>query len=130
MSKELDELSVLWLESKEKERMAVEARRIYEDQMLKIIAIAEDFEGTKNSMTDAGLEIKVVGRMNRKVDADKLQDIAAEHGLTDHLATLFRWKPEINATAWKASDESITRPLQDAITTTPSRPSFSITKKD
>jgi len=130
MSKELDELSILWLESKEKERMAVEARRIYEDQMLKIIAIAEDFEGTKNSMTDAGLEIKVVGRMNRKVDADKLQDIAAEHGLTDHLATLFRWKPEINATAWKASDESITRPLQDAITTTPSRPSFSITKKD
>lgn len=130
MSKELDELSVLWLEAKEKERMAVEARRIYEDQMLKIIAIAEDFEGTKNSMTEAGLEIKVVGRMNRKVDADKLQDIAAEHGLTDHLATLFRWKPEINATAWKASDESITRPLQDAITTTPGRPSFSITKKD
>lgn len=130
MTKELDELSVLWLESKEKERMAVEARRIYEDQMLKIIAIAEDFEGTKNSMTDAGLEIKVVGRMNRKVDADKLQDIAAEHGLTDHLATLFRWKPEINATAWKASDESITSPLQDAITTTPGRPSFSITKKD
>jgi hypothetical protein len=130
MSKELDELSVLWLESKEKERMAVEARRIYEDQMLKIIAIAEDFEGTKNSMTDAGLEIKVVGRMNRKVDADKLQDIAAEHVLTDHLATLFRWKPEINATAWKASDESITRPLQDEITTTPGRPSFSITKKD
>jgi hypothetical protein len=130
MSKELDELSILWLESKEKERMAVEARRIYEDQMLKIIAIAEDFEGTKNSMTDAGLEIKVVGRMNRKVDADKLQDIAAEHGLTDHLATLFRWKPEINATAWKASDECITRPLQDAITTTPGRPSFSITKKD
>jgi hypothetical protein len=130
MSKELDELSILWLESKEKERMAVEARRIYEDQMLKIIAIAEDFEGTKNSMTDAGLEIKVVGRMNRKVDADKLQDIAAEHGLTEHLATLFRWKPEINATAWKASDDSITRPLLDAITTTPGRPSFSITKKD
>jgi hypothetical protein len=130
MSKELDELSILWLESKEKERMAVEARRIYEDQMLKIIAIAEDFEGTKNSMTDAGLEIKVVGRMNRKVDADKLQDIAAENGLTEHLATLFRWKPEINATAWKASDDSITRPLLDAITTTPGRPSFSITKKD
>lgn len=130
MSKELDELSVLWLESKEKERMAVEARRIYEDQMLKIIAIAEDFEGTKNSMTDAGLEIKVVGRMNRKVDADKLQDIAAENGLTEHLATLFRWKPEINASAWKASDDSITRPLLDAITTTPGRPSFSITKKD
>lgn len=130
MSKELDELSILWLESKEKERMAVEARRIYEDQMLKIIAIAEDFEGTKNSMTDAGIEIKVVGRMNRKVDADKLQDIAAENGLTEHLATLFRWKPEINATAWKASDDSITRPLLDAITTTPGRPSFSITKKD
>jgi hypothetical protein len=110
--------------------MATEARRIYEDQMLEIISLPENFDGTKNTNISDGLEIKVVGRLTKKVDAEKLQDVAAEHGLTEHLSTLFRWKPEINVTAWKACDESITTPLLKAVTTTPARPSFSITKKD
>ena len=67
--------------------------------------------------------------MNRKVDSDKLQELAAENGLTEHLSTLFRWKPDIDAKAWKAADESITRPLMGAITTTPSRASFVIIKE-
>ena len=130
MSQNLNELSVLWLEAKNTERMATEARRIYEDQMLEIISLPENFDGTKNTNTSDGLEIKVVGRLTKKVDAEKLQDVAAEHGFTEHLSTLFRWKPEINVTAWKACDESITTPLLKAVTTTPARPSFSITKKD
>ena len=48
-----------------------------------------------------------------KVNSDKLQELAAEHGLTDHLPSLFRWKPEINMTVWKAADASITTPLLD-----------------
>jgi hypothetical protein len=55
-----------------------------------------------------------------------VQELAAEHGLTDHLSTLFRWKPEINMAIWKASDERITRPLAGAITAKPGRPSFTI----
>ena len=69
---------------------------------------------------------EVVGRIDRKVDADKVQELAAEHGLTDHLSTLFRWKPEINMAIWKAADESITKPLAAAITAKPGRPSFTI----
>ena len=53
-------------------------------------------------------------------------ELAAEHGLTDHLSTLFRWKPEINMAIWKAADESITKPLAAAITAKPGRPSFTI----
>jgi hypothetical protein len=71
--------------------------------------------------------------MNRKVDADKLQELAAEHGLSEHLGSLFRWSADINAAAWKAAAPTITAPLLGAITTTPGRPSFSITaplKKD
>ena len=85
-------------------------------------------EGTETANTGE-YKIKIVGRMNRKVDADKLHELAIENGLEAHLQNLFRWKPEINAKAWAAADEAITKPLLDAITTTPGRASFAITKE-
>lgn len=123
------ELCQLWIEAKEDEKTAIEHRRAYEDKLLSLIGVAENFEGTENAEAPGGYKIKITGRMNRKVDSDKLQELAAENGLTEHLSTLFRWKPDIDAKAWKAADESITRPLMGAITTTPSRASFVITKE-
>jgi len=116
-----------WLNAKQIEAAAVKTRRDIEDQLVKQFEIPEGLEGTKNLEADS-YKIKIEGRINRKVNGDKLQELAAEHGLTDHLASLFRWKPEINMTAWKAADASITTPLLDAITATPGRPSFTITK--
>jgi len=118
-----------WIEAKAAEAMAIKQRRAIEDIMVKSFEVAEDFEGTKNIEAET-FKIKIEGRINRKVNADKLQEIAAEHGLTDHLSSLFRWKPEIAMTAWKAADKVITTPLLDAITATPGRPSFTITAKD
>jgi hypothetical protein len=118
-----------WIEAKAAEAMAIKRRRAIEDIMVKSFEVAEDFEGTKNIEAET-FKIKIEGRINRKVNADKLQEIAAEHGLTDHLSSLFRWKPEIAMTAWKAADKAITTPLLDAITATPGRPSFTITAKD
>jgi len=123
----LFELSESWLEAKEAERMAVEARRAVEDQLISGLNIVEQMEGTFNSKTLTGHQIKITGRLNRKVDADKVQELAAEHGLTEHLSSLFRWKPEINLTAWKATAPEITVLLADAVTVSASRPSFSIT---
>lgn len=117
-----------WLEAKAAEAEAVKRRRALEDLMVEAFTIPEDLEGTKN-IEAGGFKIKVNGRINRKVDAERLQEIAAEHGLTDHLSSLFRWKPEINMTLWKAADAAITTPLLDAITATPGRPSFTITKE-
>jgi hypothetical protein len=124
----LDELSRNWMRAKELERIAIEERRQIEDQMLSLIGISETLEGTETAKTGE-YKIKVVGRMNRKVDADKLHELALENGLEAHLQNLFRWKPEINAKAWAAADEAITKPLLDAITTTPGRASFTITKE-
>jgi hypothetical protein len=90
--------------------------------------VAETLEGTLNFDADT-YKVKIEGRINRKINADKLQELAAEHGLSEHLASLFRWKPEINAFAWKAAKPEITTPLLDAITATPGRPSFTITKE-
>jgi hypothetical protein len=123
----LFELSESWLEAKEAERMAVEARRAVEDQLISGLNIVEQMEGTFNAKTLTGHQIKITGRLTRKVDSDKVQELAAEHGLTEHLSSLFRWKPEINLTAWKATAPEITVLLADAITVSVSRPSFSIT---
>ena len=125
----MNQLIRTWLDCKEAERIAVEHRRSAEDMLSSMFRIPESLDGTVNNEVD-GYQIKIVGRMNRKIDSEKLQEIAAEHGLSEHLASLFRWKPEIDSKAWKGADESITKPLLDEITTTPGRPSYSITIKE
>jgi hypothetical protein len=124
----LDDLSARWLRAKQIERQSIDERRKIESQLLSLIGIPETFEGTETANTGE-YKIKIVGRMSRKVDADKLNELAIENGLEAHLHNLFRWKPEINAKAWSAADEAITLPLLDAITTTPRLTSFIITKE-
>ena len=129
LTDDLNELAAMWLAAKEAEREAVEDRRRIEDRIKSLVGVAENLEGTETVDPDR-YTIKIVGRIDRKVDGDKLQELAAEHGLTEHLSSLFRWKPEINMAAWKAADPSITRPLSAAITAKPGRPSFTIIRKE
>jgi hypothetical protein len=117
-----------WLDAKAAEKKAMDDRRTIEDQLVADLGIAKTLDGTQNVEVE-GYKVKIVGRLDRKVNSDKLQDLAAEYGLTEHLSSLFRWKPEINASAWKSADPRITDPLQDAITTTNGRPSFTIIKE-
>jgi hypothetical protein len=130
VSAELDTLAAQWVDAKADEAIAVARRRTIEDRLVELLALEEGKEGTTNASTEQGYQIKVVGRLNRKVDIERLQELAAEHGLSEHLSSLFRWSADINAAAWKAAAQSITAPLTGAITTTPGRPSFTITKKD
>jgi hypothetical protein len=116
-----------WLDAKKLEAAAVTERRQLEDQMAAEFAIPKDLDGTMKREID-GYVIKMEGRINKKIDADKLQMLAAEAGLSEHLSSLFRWKPEINSKAWAAAAEAVTKPLLDAITSTPGRPTFTITK--
>lgn len=125
----LNELSSLWLAAKDAEKEATEDRRKIEDRIKSLVGFAENSEGTETVDPDQ-FTIKIVGRIDRKVDGDKVQELAAEFGLTEHLASLFRWKPEINIAVWKATDEAITKPLAAAITAKPGRPSFTITRKE
>jgi hypothetical protein len=126
---DMNELASMWLEAKAQEEDATKDRRDIEDHIKKLAAVSEDYEGTE-TFEPGRYEIKIVGRIDRKVDGDKVQELAAEFGLTDHLAKLFRWKPEINMAIWKAADESITKPLAAAITAKPGRPSFKIIPKE
>lgn len=129
LTDDLNELAAMWLAAKEAEREAVEDRRRIEDRIKSLAGVAETLDDTETVDPDR-YTIKIVGRIGRKVDGDKLQELAAEHGLTEHLSSLFRWKPEINMAVWKATDEAITKPLAAAITAKPGRPSFTIIRKE
>ncbi len=117
-----------WLDAKKLEAAAVAERRQLEDQMAEEFGLPKDLDGTVKHEID-GYLIKMEGRINKKIDSDKLQMLAAEAGLSEHLSSLFRWKPEINAKAWGAAADAVTGPLLGAITSTPGRPTFSITKE-
>ena len=129
MTDDLNELSAFWLTYKDAERIATGKRRDIEDRMKSLIGIPENFDGTETAQPD-GFTIKISGRIDRKVDSEKLQELAIESGLTDHLQHLFRWVPEVNLSAWKSADESITKLLASAITVKPNRSSFKITIKE
>ena len=118
-----------WLNAKYKEAEATSVRRAIEDELVAQFNVPSNLDKTANFEAD-GYKVKIEGRINRKINSDKLQEIAVEHGLMAHLECLFRWKPEINAAVWKSTDPAITTPLLDAITSTPGRPSFTIVKKD
>jgi len=128
---DLDELAKRWLMYKETEKIAAENRRKLEDIICKAVNFLKHFEGTENVVpVNSPYSIKIEGRINRKVNADKLVELASEAGLSEHLSTLFRWKPEINMKVWKEADQEITRPLLDAITSEAGRPSFTISLRD
>jgi len=117
-----------WLEAKKMETLAVAERRDIEDQMAVHFGIPKDLDGTVK-VEENGFIIRMEGRINKKIDAEKLQVLAAEAGLSEHLSSLFRWKPEINAKAWGSAADAVTQPLLGAITSTPGRPTFTITKE-
>lgn len=126
---QINNLARLWAIYKEEETKLIKLRREIEDELSSILEINPAHEGTVVLDTDK-FEIKVQTRMARKVDTDLLQEIAAEHGLSNHLTDLFRWKADLDMKAWKAASPDITSVLSQAVTTTAGRPSFSITKEE
>lgn len=123
--KSITELAAEWHKHKQDEINSQNSRRAVEDEILECMEVDNTQEGTTTIQVEFG-ELKIANRLNRTVNADELQEIALEHGLHDHLQSLFRWKPEINMKEWKSTDPSITQPLEAAITVKPSRPSFKI----
>jgi len=125
----LDPLLEEWIELKRLGKLYQDSRRSIEDQLLDAIMVPADLDGTITPTVSQDYKVKITGRMSRKVDSDRVQEIAAEHGIVDQLSVLFRWKPEINMAVWKATNPSVTDLLLDGITTKPGRPSFTIEKE-
>lgn len=122
----LDYLAREWTLAKEAERQAIDARREIEDKISATMHLKADQDGTVKLVTPGGITIKTVGRLNRKINMERLFAIAHANNRGDLLETLFRWKPEINTKAWESAPQSDTSLFNDAITTTPGRPSYYI----
>jgi len=126
---ELEILAQQWLDEKQTERDAADRRRAIEDRLTELIGKDTADESTTTAKSGEYV-VKVNGSVSRKVDGDRLQELAHEHGLFDYLPVLFRWKPELNKAKWEDADASITAPLASAITAKAGRPSFKIEKKE
>jgi len=125
-SAHIEALARQWRYAKEREQDFQSERRRIEDQLRDILEMPHDLEGVTTIEVSEDVTIKVTGRIDRKVDADKIQEVAAAAGLSELLPTLFRWKPEINLRKWRDTDPSITDALAEAITAKPGRPSFNV----
>jgi hypothetical protein len=119
----MNSLYAQWLDLKRREDEARALRQALEAEMS--AGIPDDWEGSK-TWEDGPYKIKASRKFNRKVDGIHLREIADQYGMGDYLDVLFRWKPEIDAKAWKVADETVTKLFSDAITTTPGKVGFVI----
>lgn len=126
--KPLQQLSEEWMEAKAAEHDATEKRRLIEDELCRLLEVQKTDEHTRKVEAEPFI-IKIACRINRKVDGDLAQEIAAENDMQDHLGLLFRWKPELSMTAWNGVGDNVKHVFARAITATPGRPSFTITKE-
>lgn len=125
----MDNLYQQWIKAKAAEKEAQEERRRIEDEIINILGVDTTQEGTLNFEVD-DLKAKITPKLTRRVNAEVLENIIQEEGLQDAAKVIFRYKPELNLTAWKNADQSITDKLAEAITTKPARATFSITSKE
>lgn len=128
MGGNIEALCKSWLEAKRQEKEAQDNRRAIEDQLIEAFGVSPALDGSETHDLET-IKVKVTGRITRKVDADKVQEIAAEIGAEAELMRLFRWKPEMIVGVWKNTDPTITTPFLNGITSIPGRPSFNITEK-
>ena len=91
----IDKLTSDWIKYKEAERVAVEARRECEDALITALRVKTTDEGTQN-FDVSDYAVKVVNRFTRKIDADKLQEIAIETGTSDMLSDLLTHQAQQN----------------------------------
>ena len=118
-----------WMRLKDMERSVAEQRRGIEDELIAAHKIDVTQEGTE-TINDDQYQIKFVRKLTRKVDAEVAKQIAIENGLDDQLARIFRWRADIDAKNWQATDPALTSPFLPAITTKPARPTVAVTIKE
>jgi len=115
---DLETLAAEWSVQKAREKDAAYARRNIEDRIASLLEVPKDFTGTKHFGN-----VKVVGKMTKKVDADKVAEIAMTHGLHEEANRCFRFKAEV------ISKEEMNPAFNDAIETKPARLSITVEDK-
>ena len=116
-------------EAKQQEDIFKAKRTALEEQIALTWGIPQEWEGSHMEKTDE-FKVKISRRMNLKIDADALTDIAHKHDLGSFLGTLFKWKPELDKKQWDKADENIKAAFAESMTKTPGKVSVSVEKID
>ena len=118
-----------WLQIKEYEAQAYTRRVEIEKQLLAKFQIGT-LEGSKTIKED-GFKVGLTGKLNKKIDVEALRSLPNEFPeiTNEVLGRVFRWTPEVNAKEWKEEGKNVLNILSRAITVTPSKISFTITKE-
>lgn len=119
-----------YLKIKAYEEKAAARKLEIEKELLRIHEI-EATEGSK-TFKDGNYKVCVTGKLNKTVNAEALKALPAEFPeiTRELLGTVFKWKPDIIAAEWKKLDEEVQEVLSRAITVTPAKISFKITKEE
>ena len=122
---EINELVKELYEAKQNEATAKSIRMSIEAALAQAIGVPEDWEGTK---TNAVGEYKVTltRKMNVKIDAARLRELAIINNIAPALDTCFRWKPEIVKKEWDKADDGVRTKLAEALEITPGKASFTV----
>jgi hypothetical protein len=108
----MSDLCAAWLDCKKQEKFFSDKRKGIEDEL------------TKNQTKEAnGYKIKVQITNSMKVDKEKVVTILKENDIPEYV---FRWKPEVSKIDYDRLTDDQKLVIAPAITTTPSRPSYTI----
>jgi len=119
-----------YMKIKEWEAKSAARKLAIETELLKNYQISK-LEGSK-TLRDEGFKIGLLGRTNKTVNAEALRSLPSEYPeiTNEVLGRVFRWKPEIDAKAWKEQSKEVTEILSRAITVTPAKITFNISKDE
>lgn len=122
---EINELITKLYEAKQAKQTAKNVRTALEAELAQAIGVPDNWEGSK---TNAVGEYKVTltRKMNVKIDATKLRELAIINNITPVLDTCFRWKPEIVKREWDKADDGVRTKLSEALEITPGKASFTV----
>ncbi len=119
---EIDKISKLLKAAKIAESAAKEERISLEAQILSMVPFNEN----KKTQYFNDNKLKIVGRVTKKIDPEKLQEIVNEHDVRQYLRILFKWTPTIIESEWDLTPDNIKSIISKAITTKPGKPTITI----
>ena len=122
---EINELVTKLYEAKQTEQAAKNVRTALEAELAQAIGVPEDWEGTKTNAVDK-YKVTLTRKMNVKINAIRLRELAIINNITPVLDTCFRWKPELVKREWDKADDGVRTKLSEALEITPGKASFTV----
>ena len=125
MSDRLKGLAKDWKFQQVRRNDAANVMKEIEEEIASILQVPHDMVGTRTH-GEEGLEIKITGKMNHKVDQKELHELAERHNKMDVLNDYYRINVSLDVAGWKKANQDIVKALSPTSTSKPAKLSFKI----